>query len=147
MCMYMRARVYCVWVYVLGCPLLAYVIIPNIYIFFLNHLHLKYMCIFTHIHYHCFSFNFVVNFNVDSLIRQCDSLITAQEFSTSKGYSSMCMYANTCVNVYMYIMHAYISGSGTFALLRYIYVQAFGYCRFLEKLENTLHSREPIAVF
>jgi len=46
----------------------------------------------------------------------------------------------------MYSMHVYISGSGTFALLRYIYVQAFGYCRFLEKLENMLHSQEPIAV-
>lgn len=35
-------------------------------------------------------------------------------------------------------MHVYIFGSGMFALLRYIYIQAFGYCRFLEKLENTL---------
>lgn len=40
--------------------------------------------------------------------------------------------------------HVYISGSGMFALFFrgiYIYVQAFGYCRFLEKLENMLHSQ------
>jgi len=59
----------------------------------------------------------------------------------------ICTQTHVCKRIIcMYSMHVYISGSGTFALLRYIYVQAFGYCRFLEKLENTLHSQEPIAV-
>lgn len=70
--------------------------------------------------------------------------ILAAQFSTSKKYANTCMYANTCVNVCMFSMHVYISGSGTFVLLRYIYVQAFEYCRFLEKLENTLHSRSQL---
>ena len=72
-------------------------------------------------------------------------ILAAPEFSTSKKYANTtCMYATTCVNVCMFSMHVYISGSGTFVLLRYIYVQAFGYCRFLEKLENTLHSRSQL---
>lgn len=50
-----------------------------------------------------------------------------------------------------YILYIYIFffGSGMFALLRYIYVQAFEYCPFLEKelIENMLHViREPVAV-
>lgn len=84
---------------------------------------------------------FVANFDNDSLICRCKF---SPEFSTSKEYASTCIYANTCVNVCMFSMHVYISGSGTFVLLRYIYVQAFGYCRFLKKLENTLHSRSQL---
>lgn len=59
------------------------------------------------------------------------------------------VYVCVCVCVYCVSVWTYAcihSGSGMFALSRYIYVQAFGYCRFLEKLENTLHSWEPVAV-